>query len=140
MDRARTSVAPRPVFTALLIVIMLGVALSTNADNAGAYPPQSGVRQSSKSADLILRNGVVFTVDRVPSWAQAVAVAHGKFVYVGSDAKVDAFVGPRTRVIDLQGKMLLPGIIDSHIHPDVGEFYNHRLCNVQSFTLDEGYS
>jgi predicted amidohydrolase YtcJ len=101
---------------------------------------QDGAHQHQITADLILWNGVVYTVNDRQPWAQAVAVADGKIVYVGSNAKANAFAGPSTRVVDLQGKMLLPGIIDSHIHTAKGEFFNRRLCNVRSFTVEEGYS
>ena len=68
-------------------------------------------------ADLVLHNGKVVTVDRDFSIRQAVAVADGKVVRTGSDADVLALRGPTTEVIDLDGKTVLPGLIDSHVHP-----------------------
>jgi predicted amidohydrolase YtcJ len=65
---------------------------------------------------LVLRNGAVYTVDAARSWADAVAVAGGRIVYVGPESGIEAWIGPRTRVIDLQGKMLLPGFHDVHTH------------------------
>ena len=68
-------------------------------------------------ADLILQHAKVVTVDRNFSLQQAVAVKHGKIVAVGSDADVlKNERGPATRVVDLHGKMLLPGLVDSHVH------------------------
>lgn len=67
-------------------------------------------------ADLIFKNGDVFTVDKDRSWAEAVAVKDGKILYVGDNGGVAAFKGAGTRVIDLKGKMLMPGFIDSHNH------------------------
>jgi hypothetical protein len=67
-------------------------------------------------ADLVLRHGVVYTVDPARSVAEAVAVDGGRIVYVGSDAGVERFVGGGTEVIDLAGRMLLPGFHDSHAH------------------------
>jgi predicted amidohydrolase YtcJ len=68
-------------------------------------------------ADLILHNGKVVTVDHDFSIRQAVAVAGGKVLKVGTDAEVLALRGPGTKVVDLHGKTVLPGLIDSHVHP-----------------------
>ncbi len=67
-------------------------------------------------ADYIFKNGAIYTVDSRRSWAQAVAVKDFKIVYVGDDRGVDAFSGRQTEVIDLQGKMMLPGFHDVHVH------------------------
>lgn len=68
-------------------------------------------------ADLIVRHAKVVTVDGKFSIAQAVAVQDGKVLAVGSDADVLKHKGPKTRVIDAGGKMVLPGLMDSHTHP-----------------------
>ncbi|MEP7242718.1 MAG: amidohydrolase [Gammaproteobacteria bacterium] len=67
-------------------------------------------------ADSVYRNGRIYTVDASHAWAQAVAIKDGKFVYVGSDAGVKAYTGASTRVVDLQGKMAMPGLHDAHQH------------------------
>ena len=72
------------------------------------------------SADIVFRNGPVYTVDSKQPWARAVAVAGKRIVYVGDAAGVERYVTPRTRVVDLAGKMLLPGFVEGHIHPLVG--------------------
>lgn len=69
------------------------------------------------SADLVFVNGAVYTVDATRRWADAVAVRDGRIAAVGTDAHVRELVGPRTEVIDLAGKMLLPGFQDAHVHP-----------------------
>jgi predicted amidohydrolase YtcJ len=68
-------------------------------------------------ADLILHHGKVVTVDPAFSIRQAVAVQGGKILRVGTDDDVLKTRGPRTEVIDLGGKTVLPGLIDSHVHP-----------------------
>lgn len=71
-----------------------------------------------KDADLILHNGKVATVDARFSVVQAVAIKDGKIIAVGSSKDVlAAEQGGSTRVIDLQGKTVLPGLIDAHVHP-----------------------
>ncbi|MDQ0392891.1 amidohydrolase [Labrys monachus] len=78
------------------------------------------VAGSDPSADIVFRNGPVYTVARDTPWAGAVAVKGKRIVYVGDDAGVQAYIGARTRVVDLAGKMLLPGFVEGHIHPLVG--------------------
>lgn len=70
----------------------------------------------SSKADLILLNGQVITVDNNFSFSQAVAVAGNTLVAVGNNEKVMALRGAKTRVIDLKGATVLPGINDAHIH------------------------
>jgi len=69
------------------------------------------------SADLILFDGKVYTVDANRSWAEAVAVIDGKIAYVGSSSGAKKYKGPNTRLVDLDGKMVLPGFQDAHVHP-----------------------
>jgi predicted amidohydrolase YtcJ len=71
-------------------------------------------------ADLVLLGGGVYTLDATRPWAEAVAVRGGRIVHVGANADVRALVGPGTDVIDLRGKLLLPGFQDAHAHPLVG--------------------
>ncbi|MDZ4194154.1 MAG: amidohydrolase [Pseudomonas sp.] len=68
------------------------------------------------SADLILYNGRLHTVDREKPQASAVAIKDGRFVAVGSDAEAMALRGDATRVIDLQKRTVIPGLNDSHLH------------------------
>jgi len=81
---------------------------------------------SAPAADLVYRNGYVHTVDARDSVQQALAVRAGRIVYVGANAGVQALVGKRTRVIDLHGRMLMPGLVDAHMHPQSG---GSRLLN-----------
>lgn len=67
-------------------------------------------------ADLVLVNGKVIAVDHSDSVAEAVAVRDGRILKVGKNAEIKLLVGDRTRIIDLGGKTVLPGFIDSHEH------------------------
>lgn len=75
---------------------------------------------SQAAVDLVLHNAKVFTAEQGQPLQQAVAVEQGRIVMVGSDAQVLALKAPGTQVIDLQGKVLMPGFIDSHSHAIFG--------------------
>ena len=68
-------------------------------------------------ADSVFRHGFVYTVDAQDRIASAVAVKDGRIVYVGDEAGVARFIGKGTQVTDLQGRMLMPGLVDGHMHP-----------------------
>jgi predicted amidohydrolase YtcJ len=70
------------------------------------------------SADLLLVNGRVYTVDPARPWADAVAISGDRIVAVGSSAELRGLAGPRTRVIDLGGRFVVPGFNDAHVHID----------------------
>jgi predicted amidohydrolase YtcJ len=71
-------------------------------------------------ADLVLVNGGIYTVDEERSWAEAAAVRGGVFVAVGDRADMEALIGPETQLIDLAGRLALPGFHDAHVHPRMG--------------------
>ncbi len=92
----------------------------------------------NQPADLLFRNGFVYTMDAHPSRAQAVAVGNGRIVFVGTDEAAEAFVWAHTEVIDLNGRMLLPGFIDSHAHAS-GAFDENKTLNLHGELSLEGY-
>ena len=73
--------------------------------------------RSARGADWVLRGGAFFTVDGEQPWAEAVAIDGERFVYVGDDAGADAFTADSTRVTDLGGRLVIPGMVDAHTHP-----------------------
>ena len=85
-------------------------------------------------ADTVLRNGYVYTVDASDSVKQAVAVRGGLIVYAGTDAGVKVYIGSGTKVVDLGGRMLMPGFVDGHLHPMAGG-RALLLCNLNYATL-----
>src|SRR4051812_30534309 len=74
-------------------------------------------KREQTQADLILHHGRVVTVDQSFSIKQAIAVKNGKILGTGSDAEILKMKGPGTEVVDLHGRMVLPGLMDSHVHP-----------------------
>lgn len=74
----------------------------------------------ASDADVIFRNGRVYTVDATRSWATSIAIRDGRVVKVGTDADTASLQGEQTRLIDLKGKLVLPGFHDVHAHPLFG--------------------
>jgi len=115
--------------TGLLAVISL--ALLAACGERGGEADSSA--PSLKAADLVLLNGYVYTADAQRSVAQAVAVRDGLVAAVGSDEEIRALQGPATEVVDLAGRMLMPGLHDSHMHifgivePDVCTFRSEPM-------------
>jgi predicted amidohydrolase YtcJ len=76
---------------------------------------------AAQPADFVFRHGAVYTVENEQPWAEAVAVRADRIVFVGTEAGVTEYIGKRTRVVELQGGMLLPGFVDSHAHITASE-------------------
>jgi predicted amidohydrolase YtcJ len=87
-------------------------------------------------AELVFTGGAVYTVDPARSWAEAVAVRGGRIAFVGTDAGARAFIGPKTHVVKLEGRMLMPGFQDAHIHPISGGIELGQ-CNVNDLPKAE---
>ena len=90
------------------------------------------------SADLAFVNGDVYTVDAARTWAQAVAVRDGRIVAVGADATVSGLIGTSTEVVDLGGRMLLPGFQDAHVHP-VSSGIEMLRCDLNELASPDAY-
>lgn len=74
------------------------------------------VSQIRNKADLVVKNANVYTMDAVRSWKQALAVKDGRLVFIGNDTDVKTQIGPETKIVDADGKLILPGFHDSHVH------------------------
>jgi predicted amidohydrolase YtcJ len=90
----------------------------------------------SPPADLILHHGKIVTADKEFSLSEAIAVKDGKIVFVGGNQDALAIRGDKTEVVDLGGKMVLPGLIDSHTHPTGAAMYefDHPIPEMESIT------
>ncbi len=86
------------------------------AQKAAGTAVAARVARRTAAADLVLKNGHVVTVDDRRPEAQAVAVTGDRIVAVGSDAEIAGYVGPRTKVIDLNGRLAIPSFIEGHGH------------------------
>jgi len=80
-------------------------------------------------ADVVLRNGKIYTADPARSFQQSIAFTGNSIVAVGDDDEVTPLIGPATKVVDLGGKLVLPGLIDTHTHL-IGGAINGTKCSL----------
>ncbi len=102
---------PRRTVAGFCSAVALAVFLLGDARVESAQPAE---------ADLVMRGGAVYTVDAARTWAHALAIRDAAIVFVGDDDGLEPFIGPRTEVVELDGRMVLPGFHDSHVHPVTG--------------------
>lgn len=131
------SVANRPVVSRRRLV---GGALAGGAALASGAQPAPTRAQTPVGNDgpatVVFRGGRVYTVDPGQPWAEAVAVRDGEIVAVGNDAAIDALVDPATTVVELDGRMVLPGFVEAHTHPSLGAFATSGV-DLQVPTLED---
>jgi predicted amidohydrolase YtcJ len=85
---------------------------------------------SASACDLVFRNGRFYTVNPEQPWAEAVAIQEGRLVRVGTNADVEECIGPHTEVVDLGGRLVIPGIYDTHVHLITAVQYARSLCQL----------
>jgi len=127
----------------LLSPIALVLASASGAPNSAKSLPKAPVAASTEAvADLLLLHGRIHTQDADRSVAQALAVRGKLIVAVGSDREMSALATPHTRIIDLKGRIVLPGMIDAHTHPaesaqDLGKCDLHDQLLTASLIMSE---
>ena len=108
------------VVVLLVAAIFLADARARATRTSDAVAAQEGT--PARQADLVLRGGKIVTVDDAPPGVEALAVIGDTIAAVGSNREIQAYIGTRTRVIDLTGALAVPGFIDAHAHfTGVGE-------------------
>ncbi|MBY4677739.1 amidohydrolase [Marinobacterium arenosum] len=113
----------------LMMSLLAGLLMATMASAADHREP----------ADRVLLGGLIYTADGRDSRQQAVAIRDGKLVYVGSDVGAEAYIGVDTAVIELDGRMVMPGIHDSHVHALEGGSEVGGNCWLRPQTRIEDY-
>jgi hypothetical protein len=96
--------------------IAYGLALAACIGGFASIAASATVKAKEVKADVVYRNGFVYTVDSVRSRAQAFAIKDGKFLAVGSNDDMKTVTGKNTKTVNLKGKMVMPGLVDTHIH------------------------
>jgi predicted amidohydrolase YtcJ len=90
----------------------------------------SSLSSFAQTADLVYSNAEIYTMDPLQPWANAVAIQGNKFIAVGSNEEIGKFVGKNTVVVDLQGRMAMPGIHDAHTHLEWAGIFMHHECTL----------
>ncbi len=108
------------LFSVVAISVFAGIQIHRANKIKAARPATQDPTASTSSLDTIYLNGYVYTVDDHDSVKEALVVHDGRIAYVGSSAEAKAMAGPTTRVVDLHGRMLMPGLVDGHMHPQEG--------------------
>src|SRR5438270_6641908 len=85
-----------------------------------ALPATVNAQAPIQVADLVIQHASIYTVDPQHPWAQAIAIKGERILFVGADDEIDHYVGPATKIVEAQGRLLLPGFIDSHLHVRLG--------------------
>ncbi|KAF4776017.1 amidohydrolase 3 [Colletotrichum scovillei] len=100
-----------------LIRSIISSAAAAACARAVSAAAQHRLREPSRvTADFIFQNGSIYTLDPSSTKASAIAIKNGTIVHVGSDADVKRFIGSETNIINLEGRMAMPGLIDVHMH------------------------
>ena len=112
-----------------LVILGFGLCLAS---------PTYAQQADLDSPDLVLINGKILTMDDKSSVVEAVAIRDGKLLATGSSARVKSMAGTRTRVLDLAGKTVVPGLIDTHAHFTIPKMYDLATAHgVQQATLKD---
>ncbi len=101
------------------LLVLLCAGLAACSKNGSSQDQPMSV-ESAQPADTVYINGAIYTVNEQQPWVEAIAVKDGVITAAGSAAAVDGQRGAQTRVVDLEGKFMMPGLVDEHIHPDMG--------------------
>ena len=114
----------------LILAIAAGVGLT--ACSQLEPPGPTTPTPPSAIADIVYTNGKIYTVDDAQPWAEAVAIKDRKFLVVGSAREAEAATGDGTKVVDLGGKFVMPGIVDMHAHPFTGVDLGTGVLNLNT--------
>ena len=108
-----------------IFAVGIFMSMPTSGGGVASSQPSLGLLPG---ADLVLLHGKIWTgepagtTNNAAKFVEAVAIANGRFLAVGSNAEIQAYAGPNTRVVDLKGRLAVPGLIDSHAHFIAGGF------------------
>ncbi len=126
--RTEVDMTRSPTFRLTFSAVLLLCALPTAA------------AQAPLAAETVFLHGKILTLDAAGTVVEAVAVADGRILATGSDAKIRKLAGPRTEVFDLQGRTVLPGFVDGHAHPSfavrmIERYLDGRIASTPSVAV-----
>ena len=117
-DTFASMTTARNLFLCVLPLAFIAcAACSKQAESTTAAHPALEV------AETVYRNGKIYTVDEGRPWVEAVAIKEGRFIAAGTNEEIAALVGDQTREVNLEGRFVMPGILDLHAHPFITPWY-----------------
>ena len=108
-------------WTRIMKTLTLLIAITISL--VGYSRDSQSATEAKGAADTVYTNGKIYTVNEAQPWAEAVAIKDGRFTIVGSNASVEAVTGDNTEVVDLEGQLVLPGLLDPHVHPSMDALF-----------------
>ena len=111
------SVSIRSICISLFYFAWIAIGTAQTHENSPANANSRRHAKGTDKADFVLTNAMIYTADSSRHMAEALAVRDGKITFIGTAADAAKLIGPRTKVEKAGGKLVLPGLIDSHIHP-----------------------
>ena len=106
----------RLCFTMAAMLLVACGSQEVETPSHSTESPSAAVGAHSEVADTVYTNGKIYTVNEAQPWADAVAIKEGKFLVVGTNAEAEAVSGRNTRVVDLGGRMAMPGLKIGRAH------------------------
>lgn len=127
------------LFILILIGLLLMVTACTKKSDVTEKEVSDVAKENEKTvsveqATLVLKNGIIYTMEEDQPNAEAIAAKDGEIIFVGSNDDVEQYVGDDTEVIDLDGKMVSPGFMDGHTHPS--GLWTDKLFSVDLSSLN----
>ncbi len=105
-------------FNLKFIISILVTSLTLSGCSSADNTKDEKVNPAMKNiASQVFKNGAIYTVNEKQQWAQAIAIKDNEIIFVGDNETVDDFIDSSTKITDLDGKMMMPGFHDVHIHP-----------------------
>ena len=117
--------------------ITIGLVLVLCIGGLASIAALAADKAKDVKAAMVYRNGFVYTVDGIRSRAEAFAVKDGKFIAVGSNEDMKTLTGKNTKTVDLKGNMVMPGLVDTHIHALRGALTALGLAFPVTASVDE---
>lgn len=122
----------------IFALISCGSSSNSKTNNDTSTPAPTSIT-NTEVATHVFKNGQIYTVNEQQEWAEAVAVSNNEIIFVGSNDDVESYIDSSTKIIELSGRMMMPGFHDVHIHPIESASENTDFIINESVTNPEDY-
>lgn len=122
----------------IFALISCGSSSNSKTNNDTSTPASTSIT-NTEVATHVFKNGQIYTVNEQQEWAEAVAISNNEIIFVGSNDDVESYIDSSTKIIELSGRMMMPGFHDVHIHPIESASENTDFIINESVTNPEDY-